>query len=629
MFKISGIEFNRNFIGIIIACLVCVLFCVIIQQVGISKYNDALKDEMEFVNIESMKVQSYINYHQYAMFGFRILLRPSPLFILFCNSTTLDDLILFIDNSTRLKPQKHESGKNLFDRPTGGVLDLSWFILVFGGFGFSLWCFFAFRNKEYLKLLMDISSKRGVHLGVIFGRILLMLIFNSIIIFVSLVQFIINGINLSSAEIGGLFLFLFVTVLTHTLLMVMSSAFGTGKNWIKGAFLAGGFFAFVVFLWPEILNEVIFRVSKANMQSVYELEQKKIDLMMKFEKMSYEYVNKFDSKAERIAADKEMGEKWWDTEFGNIEKVESEMMEKTRENSKKFQLWSIFNPVTLYKSSNNELSSKGYNSYMVIYADGCKKQKGFLRFFLDNKAFKPYTKVKPYLSKDDMIFNSKPSLPFYFFVGIILSLVYIVCSILFSFKRFNKFLFPKVQGKTDKLDIQLKKGEDVHIMTDEESNDLTFNTLNGEIDQFDGKITIDGKSIVTKDHEDLYYFPDVQELPGNLSVKSITSLAKISAESDIIRKRLKDIDFESKLRLMLKMAKSFKRKIYVFNLSVPGAYYELIREMRDEFKSFLSKDTLVIYLCSSESAPLGVLNPKISKIFINVKGEFIYKNLPK
>jgi hypothetical protein len=71
MFKISGIEFNRNFIGIIIACLVFVLFCVIIQQVGIFKYKDALKEE---------------------------LVRPSPLYSLFYNSTTLDDLHVFIDN---------------------------------------------------------------------------------------------------------------------------------------------------------------------------------------------------------------------------------------------------------------------------------------------------------------------------------------------------------------------------------------------------------------------------------------------------------------------------------------------------------------------------------------------------
>jgi hypothetical protein len=604
---------------------------VIIQQVGIFKYKDALKEEVEFVNIELLKVERYINYHQYGMFGFRLLVRPSPLYSLFCNSTTLDDLHVFIDNSTRLKPGKHESGKNLFERPTGGVLDFSWFILVFGGFGFSLWCFFAFRNKEYLKLLMNSASKIGVHLGVILGRILLMLIFNSIIICVSLFQFFINGINLSSSEIGGLFLFLLVTVITHILLMVMSSACGAGKNWIKGAFLAGGFFAIFIFIWPEILNEVTFRVAKANMKSVYELELKKIELMMKFEKESYEYINKFDTKAERIEADKIMGEKWWDTEFQDIEKAESEMMEKTRDNSKKFHLWSIFNPVTFYKSSNNELSSKGYNAYMVIYKDGSKKQKGFLRFFLDKKSFKPYTNVEPYLSKDEMVLKSTPSLPFYFFGGLIVGLLYIVGSLLFSFSRAIKFLFPEIQGKTDKLDIQLNKGEDVHILKDEDSTDLISTVVNGEVDvdHFDGKITIDGNSIVSRKKEDHFYFPDIKKLPGNLSVKSLTSLSKISADSDILSKRLKDIDFESKLRLMLKVAKSFKRKIYVFHLAVPGAYYELILEMRDEFKSFLSKDTLVIYLCSSESAPLGVLNPKISKIFINVKGEFIYKNLPK
>ena len=110
MFKISGIEFKRNIIGMGIACLIFVLFCVTIHQIGIFKYKDSLEEAEEFVNIESLKVKRYINYHQYAMFGLKILLRASPISTVFSNSTTFDGLYFFIDNSTRLKPGKYESG---------------------------------------------------------------------------------------------------------------------------------------------------------------------------------------------------------------------------------------------------------------------------------------------------------------------------------------------------------------------------------------------------------------------------------------------------------------------------------------------------------------------------------------
>jgi hypothetical protein len=354
-----------------------------------------------------------------------------------------------------------------------------------------------------------------------------------------------------------------------------------------------------------------------------------MEKLMLFEKVAYEYTSRFSDIAKKRAADKELLLNWVDKYYPEVDKMESQMIDVTQNLVRKFQLWSSFSPVTFYKSLNNEISSKGFNAYLEFYKQGQVNQKGFLLYYMEKKSYNPYEKVVPFLPTEELVSKSKPSLPYYFLIGIFISLLYILGALLFSFSRFKKFLYPKIQGQTANLDIVLKSGEAVHIMVDKESNDLLTNVLNGEIDQIDGKIIIDGKSIVTKDHEDFYYFPDVQKLPGNLSVKSITSLAKIPAESEIIRKRLKDIDFESKLKLMLKMAKSFKRKIYVFHLSVPGAYYELIRELRDEFKSFTSEESLVIYLCSIESAPLGVLNPKISNIFINVKGEFIYKNLPK
>jgi hypothetical protein len=624
MFKISGIEFKRHITGIGVACLVFVVFVLVIHQIGIFKHQDNLKEVEEFVDIESLKVERYINYHQYAMFGFRILLRASPLSTFYGNSTTLDDLHLFIDNSTRLKPGKHERGKNLFDRPTGGVLDLSWFILVFGGFGFGLWCFFAYRNKEYMLTLMNFASKRNAHLGVILGRILLMIVFYLIIIVVTWLQYLVNGISLSLAEIGGLLIFLLVTVLTHALLMVMSSAFGAAKNWIKGAFLAGGFFALIVFIWPEALNEITYRVSKATMKSVYQLELQKIELMMKFERESWEYVNKFDTRAERVEADKVMGEKWWNTEFANMEKLEAQMKEKTRENSNKFHLWSAFNPATFYKSTNNELSSKGYNAYLDIYDDGTKKQKGFLRFFLDKKSFKPYTDVEPFLGKDEMVFDSKVSLPTYFILSLIISLCYIAGALFFSFSRFKEYLFPDMIVKnTEKLDMQLTKGKDTHIIVEKNSKQWFLNVLNGKVDKLDGKVEIDGKSIISKDKKDHFYFPDLEELPGNISVRSLAAIAEIPKTH--FGKRLKHLDFMEKFKLNLQIAKSTKRKIYLFYLAWPIDLYEVLIEVKEDLKAFTNEETIVIYLGVAGYAPLGILKADKEKmLYLNREGKMKY-----
>jgi hypothetical protein len=628
------LEVDRHFSKFfIIGILIFYLFGLTIVQFGIMKYNSQVKKHEEFVELEQKKVQRYINVKQFGWAGIRRALESTPLSAMFFNSTPLGSLVSFCDVGFRLELSKTEIGNGLFEDTHKGSLDYSWYILTIGGLFVSVWGFFAFRNKEYIRLLLDFTSLKNVRFGILMARLFLVFIFQLIFLCLTWIQFLINGIFLNPRELLSMLVFLLISTLVLFFLLVLSSALGSVKNVIVGGIVTGVIFFILIWLCPEILNVVFSRLAAGDIKSFYAHEIKKVEKLMKFEKEIYAKIGTGRyTKQQMIDIEKKAGEAWYTTEYGELEDREAEMIANTDNMIKQFQFVSIINPATFYKSVNGEISSKGFNAYRMFYKAILEGQKKFLRYYLDERWKENYKpKIEHILKDDELVLKSKSSLPYFFFAGLILILLYIVGALLLSFYRSKKFLFPDIQGKTGKLDIQLNKGEDVHIIADEDSTDLLSNVLNGEVDvdQFDGKITIDGKSIVTKDHEDLYYFPDVQELPGNLSVKSITSLAKISAESDIIRKRLKDIDFESKLRLMLKMAKSFKRKIYVFNLSVPGSYYELIRELRDEFKSFTSEESLVIYLCSIESAPLGVLNPKISKIFINVKGEFIYTNLPK
>ena len=612
MGRVIRFELRRNATLLSIICLmVFVVLAVGILQIGIENHKTDLKEQIEFVNIEMKKVERYINYHQYGAFGFRRLLESSPLMAMFENSTALDDLDAFIDNSVRLKLGKNEIGKGVFERPTGGTLDFSWYILVFGGIFVSIWGFFTFRNREYLRFLISFSSDKNVFAGIILARIILLIISLAILLAAARLQFLLNNIKLTAGEISGIAISLLTAAVVLAFLLTFAAAFGTNENWIKGALKAGVFFLAVVFLWPETLNLSISRIAAVNLKSSYKLEVQKIEKLMAFERESYEYSNRFDTKEEKIEADRRMGEKWWDSEFQKIEKMEAEMMEKTRKYAQKFHLWSIFNPVTLYKSTNNELSSRGYNAYMHFYQDGQEKQKGFLRYFLDKKRYESYTKVEPYLSKEELVVSSKSSLPKYFLAGLILSLFYIGLAVFFSYFRLKNFLFyaPDKVNTSDKINLDLRTGNYVALTFLREGFLNRFlNVLYGRPKGFNGKVSINGKNIVTNNEKKSFaYLPNPDKIPGAIKTGAFISclgrLLGLSKEnikelkvefSEVINRRFNVLEKQVKATLMFRAVRLTNIKTYVFHDFFKNIYDKAKLQLIRQIEALKSDDVLIV-----------------------------------
>ncbi len=518
--RIGKLEIKRNINKIYITGLIIfVLLSVLILQVGITKYKNEIKRQAEFVSVEKRKVERYINYTQYGLYGFRVLLIPSPLIAFFNNSTTLSDLQAFIDSGVRLNFSRPEIGENMFKRPTGGSLDFSWYILIIGSMIILTWGFFSYRNKEYIRFLMNFANVKSVYLGIILARILLIVISLSITLCVGSVQFYINGIKLSHKDISSLFVFLLVAIITMVFVLVVGSLMGTVKGKIKGILMAGSFWLIAVFLWPEVLTLVFSEMATLNMKSRYKHEIEKINILMEFEKIGLVNTGRYKTIPEKRQSDKLMAEYYWDNEFKKVEKLEFDMMEKTADNVKKFHFCSILNPVTNYKSINNELSSKGYNSYMAFYRNNQKLQKGFLRYYINKKYYENYSKVKPYLSGKN-IFISKISLPNTFLPGVMLNLFYIFLLCGFSYRRFKKRIIGD-PGKIIGLEIDIKPGKLNYLLTrDEGLKNQVFNYFTGRGQKFID-VKIDGQE---PERRDFVYLPDIQKIPNDISEKALYKL---------------------------------------------------------------------------------------------------------
>ncbi len=616
MMKIGPIikfEFTRNIKRWSIWVLIIfVLLSIAITQLYLDKYKNDTGMKPGFLEIEATKIKHYPNYSQFLLSGFRILALPSPLVALFYNNTAFGDLVGLVDNGIGLKINKPQVGCDIFDRPTGGILDLSWFMLIIGSaismfFGFMT---FGPNSLGYMKFYLNFASTRIAYAGIILSRILLLSAYISLTILILWLQLIVNGIILDSNGIGHLLVFLLVLEITMASLFIIGTIPGAFRNMITGGIIAALFWLAISLFWPEILNSVFSKNAATKMKPIYELESQKLAILMEYEN---QFFKKYKTMADMLKASREMSEYYLKNEFKKIERLESEMIEKSEDLVNRFHFWSILNPITFYRSVNNELSSRGYKAYLRLYKDLQKKQRGFLRYYVDQRFYKRNPQVEPYLKEDEYIFQTQSSLPKYFGVGIVLNIFYVLIAFGIGNLRFRRVVFPKPEYAKayEAMDLRFETGKYNTINCDNDDfKAQIFNILSGCAGKFSGKIAIDGENVVSVERQDFLYLPDPNAIPSETKVKTfislifgLLSLSRSAIESlkkelaNIINKRFIDLDKVDKIELLLKIARIKKASIYLFinylyNIPNKKVVEKITAELKD-------KNNLIIELTSA------------------------------
>jgi len=615
MFNVTKLEVQRNINKWTAWCLAIFLIVLIaVNQVGIEKFKVDQKQSEAFVRVQVKLLEGFINYEQYGALGIDRLLQGCPLISLFYNSSTLTDLQANVEITSRYKLYKPEMGKNLFKRPTGGNLDFSWFFLIFGSLAVCLWSFFACRNKEYMMFLNNFAGPGRVYPGILLGRVILIIISILIMVLAARLQFLINGIPLNAAENSALCYFFLAASITMSILAAVSARLGAIKNWKKGAVKAAVFWIIVVFLWPEVLNLVFSREAEVNMKSLEEHQIQKNEQLLGFEREALKNTGRYKTQHEKKESDRESAEIYWEVVSKNIRKIDLEMIEKTEGISGEFQSWSIFNPVTFYKSVNNELGSKGYNSYNRFFRENLAIQRGFLRRVFDKRYYENYTRVEPYLPLERLVVKAEPGLPLFFFAGILLNLFYLVIAIFWGSAGFKRMMFPKPEapGGYEEVKIACQYGN-IEVVTGDKEDlyDQVVNVLFGIARDFNGKITVDGQNVVDTGRKQVVYVPGQARIPGNFRVVDVLNLAaKIPGPAkqkiqqlrqdhqDILKKRFAGLTPGQRTCILLELCGRKDTKIYLIRDFNPVMYGKSLMPALDKLRSV--KDTGALILCLSE-----------------------------
>jgi len=581
MKKSFKLEWKRDFNNRLLIILVLFsLLAVLLLQLGIEGYESKIENRVNFVELEQAKSGQHPSYFFYFHDGFRILSMASPVFTLYHNSTAFNDLIGFVNNGLSLRLVNSQTGKSIFDRSTGGVMDLSWYFLVVGSILVLAWGFGTFRNTEFIKFMMSFTHLRSIYLGIILARVLLIIFSLAILGIIIWTQFLLNGINPGSPDLINLLVFLLLIGIVMIIFLLIGSILGTIGNKMRIAIILALSWLAIMLIWPEIVNSIFSKNAISNLRSNFDQEKQTMLILRELENFYLSTKDKIEPS--NIQKTTDMIILNFRDAYKKIEGIEYEMIGKTREIADRLHFWSIFNPVTFYKSVNNEISSMGYCGYVSFYEEVIQKQKAFVDFYIRKRFYEKSQKVEPFLAGDEYIFKSKSSLPRYFTAGLLLNLFYLLIVLFIAYARLKRVIFPKIadRGKFKFLEIKFFKGKYcVFFNRYEDFKNYWFKILTGKAAGLTGEISLDGQAILSggkSEKQEFIYIPSPKFIPGEIQVKSILGLVnsklklqkadidKIEAGfGDAVKRRFSELGKSEKLDMLLKLSGLTGIKIYL------------------------------------------------------------------
>jgi hypothetical protein len=398
---------------------------------GIRDYKATIDGIESFQETERQKASQFMNYTLYGTRGIRLLFVPDPLCVIFNDLAVYRGLISTVDSGEGLYIFSDMNGKEVF-ADSSGFLDFSGVIYLIGCLIAILYGYDASRNEDYLNLVKEISDNRRIVLPIVLSRIILLNLYMILLCFLSLLWFLINGINLF--DVSFLY-FILVLVLVISSFIAGGAVIGSIKN--KGLKICSLFIIPFVFLLliPGVIKKVFYNEA-TNIKSLQEFEFDKLKIMMKLEKRSYDQIKIW--KSGEVAPDeiKKLVQSGQEIEYKELKGFELNRIDMISKRVKSYHLVSSFFPTSFYNATNKELSSKGFKNFIIFYRFTFDKKCEFIAFYIDRKFYKPFPKtgLEPFIKGDEDLFHSQSQLPYFFWLGVFLTLFY-TSVLLFVFYR--------------------------------------------------------------------------------------------------------------------------------------------------------------------------------------------------
>jgi hypothetical protein len=514
---------RRNVIIFVVMALMLMLFL----WDGIGNYRSILEDKEVFQQTERQKVGKYVLITQYGAYGIRLMFIPSPMSILFNNSSVFSELMANVDTGERLNIYNSFKGKNLFTEKSGGYMDFSGIFVIFGGLLALLYGYDSTRNKSYIKFFTNFAYLKRIYLFVFFSRLILLNFFFLLLAALSLIFVLAFGINLFNIH------YVYFNI---ALLCLVSFFYSFGmmvgvlKSRTKFGFLIIGYMGFI-FITPWMVNKIVY-IRANDIMSNYKLEFSKLKAIMDFERRFYKKVGVFKSQNIAPGVVKDLIKKVLDNEYEKFEVNENEMKGEIMNNSLFHQRISSFLPTTLYISNNSELGSKGYLSFFEYYSFVQERKSQFINFYVEKKFFKENgkDKIESFIKSNENLFRARSSKSEYFKPGILFTLLYITSLCILNYLMLRKTIYrdrKKCYPMSDSMKITFKAGEQLGIKTDDMVIHKFYKTFSFNSKTIADKISFAGGNPSKNGTYDFVYLGNPGFLPGEITLAALIAFFKL------------------------------------------------------------------------------------------------------
>ncbi len=615
IFELKRFINKRNLVIFILLSSVS-LFLV---QTHIDRYKNLIENNREFKEIESLKVNQFLNYTQYGLYGFRVFFNPSPLSIFFNYSGAFSGVTSLIDAGEKMNFYNPVKGKALFEQNSVGFMDFAGIIMLLGSM-FALYTGYeSLRHKEYLGFTATLSDYKKVFFAIAMSRTFFTMVFFLLLTAGTVSLAKINSVEIAKKDWGYLLVYLAVATMMLFFFFAAGMIGCSFKYKVNGIVTIISLWFALVFFIPWVTQAFILRSSES-IRPDCRMELEKLKLLMSFEKKAFREVGVFKSGKEAPKAVKELVESYWQNEFKTIQVVEEKLKVELKKAIRRFEILSLFFPTTFYLSTNNAISSKGYENFIDFYSYMQALKQKFLRFYLDRKFYTSQTGVESFVKGDENIYFSPSRLPVDFGLGMAMMLVYMAGGFAVAYSRFKRTLFVrpgkwvKEEINHDDLDVELKKGQTyVLLTTGSDLNNRLYNFFSGQHGEFKGIVRLDDVNLADGSDFNFTYLCRPGEVPNDMKVGDFLSFVKrllnVSNKTmadlyiqlgveHIEDKPFSELPLEEKGKILLAAARLKTSSIYMFQDFLKGMPEDFIPPFMGELQDLKAQGAgaAILYL---------------------------------
>ena len=281
--------------------------------------------------------------------------------------------------------------------------------------------------------------------------------------------------------------------------------------------------------------------------------------------------------------------------------------------------WSMLTPTTFYLLTANEVSSRGYASFLEFYEYVREMWTRFVRFWIDRVFYHDPGEIVNFLQKDENIFRSRSHLPAYITTGLLILLGYVVAGFFLSYSRYRLWLYPgPVEASAFAgLSVIFSAGAPNSIVTNRpEFIWQVLNEFYGRGRGLPWQVVLAGKRLLGKVKQDFFLVPTIHQVPGEYKVKHLycfyrdwyaapaersagarAALAKVG--TGLLEKRFGELDDLEKARVLLILARLAAAPVYILAEFAFSLIPCLHHELKDYLEPLLENNRTLIDLSTT------------------------------